>query len=409
MKKIKVLRIIARLNVGGPAIHTILLTGGLDKTKFESLLIYGSLSPDEGDMSYYASDRNISTVFIPELKREIDLFNDLAAFIKIFSLIERERPDIVHTHTAKAGAIGRLAAIAFKLNNLFSPATLKIIHTFHGHVFDGYFGSLKTGVFILIERLLAIFTDQIITVSESVRNELISLGITKKSKIKVIPLGFELDRFLNLPLKDSPELNIGIVGRLVPIKNHRLFLDAAKKLICDNPDLNFSFKVIGDGESRVELDKYADLVGIREKVDFLGWQKDLEQVYSELDIVVLTSLNEGTPVSLIEAMASAKAVVATDVGGVADLLGKEREIFIKSDQGFTVRERGLLVKSGDSAAFARALTFLIKNNSLKKDMAESGRNLIKKKFTKERLIGDIQDLYSGILKVNIRHLISIGQ
>ncbi|MBU1998107.1 MAG: glycosyltransferase, partial [Candidatus Omnitrophica bacterium] len=301
-----------------------------------------------------------------------------------------------HTHTAKAGTIGRLAAIVFKLNNLFSPTTLKIIHTFHGHVFESYFGFLKTCIFILIERLLAIFTDRIITVSESVKNKLILLGIAKEEKIKIITLGFELDKFLNLPSKDNPELNIGIVGRLVPIKNHHLFLRSARKIINNNPDLNLRFKLIGDGELRGELEEYANILGIKEKVDFLGWQKNLEQVYSGLDIVVLTSLNEGTPVSLIEAMACGLPVVATDVGGVADLLGVESA---QSDpeSRFKVMERGILVKSGDTDGLASAISFLIGNNNLIKNIGINGRRFARDKFTKERLIKDIESLYLNMI------------
>lgn len=389
------IRIIARLNIGGPAIHAVLLTEGLDKARFETLLTCGSISDKEGDMSYYASEHNISPVFIPELKREINFRDDLTAFIKILRFINIEKPDIIHTHTAKAGTIGRMAAVAFKLNNLFSPTSLKIVHTFHGHVFDGYFGAIKTRIFILIERMLSLFTDQIFTVSESVKNELILLGIAKNNKIIVMPLGFELDKFLRLPLSDNPDLNIGIVGRLVSIKNHRLFLELAKKVINDNPTFKLNFMIIGDGELRDELQKYANALDLEERVVFLGWKKDLEQVYSELEIVVSTSLNEGTPVSLIEAMASARPVVATDVGGVADLLGKGLANIEQNK--FKLMERGILVKSGDLDGFAAALSFLISNKGLAKDMGINGRRFAQDKFSKDRLITDVENQYLNIL------------
>jgi len=389
------LRIIARLNIGGPAIHTILLTEGLDKTKFDSLLICGSVSGDEADMSYYATDKNVKPYFIPELKRDLDFFKDIAAFKKIYSFIRAEQPDIIHTHTAKAGALGRLAAIIYNFVN--RNKRIKIIHTFHGTIFEGYFNRFKTRLFILAEQFLALFTSKIITVSESLKEQLISLGIGNKDKIGVIPLGFELEKFLGISPRRNGVVNIGIIARLAAIKNHRLFLEAAWRVICDNPATQLKFKVIGDGELRRELEEYARQLNINTRVDFLGWQKDLVDVYSNLDVVALTSLSEGTPVSLIEAMASARPVVATDVGGVKDLLGREAGLGVEPGANFKVLERGILVGPADSRSFAAALSFTLRQDKVRRDMAFSGREFAKERFSKERLLNDIENLYDTLV------------
>jgi len=394
MKKIKIVRIIARLNIGGPAIHAILLTEGL-KEPFESLLISGNVEEGEGDMIYYAQEKKVAPIIIPQLRRSINPFNDLVAFLKIYRIIASERPDIVHTHTAKAGTLGRLGVV---LHNFLHPKNkIKLAHTFHGHVFSGYFNRLSTGFFIFIERLLASQTSQIITVSNSVKNELLSLKICPADKIKVIPLGFELDKFLTvLPRRNASNLNIGIVGRLVPIKNHKLFLDAAKIILKDNPLFNIRFKIIGDGQLRKDLEDYVLSTGISSYVDFLGWQKDLAATYSNLDIVALTSINEGTPVSLIEAMASGRPVVATDAGGIKDLLGSDLMI---SPGGSAVRimERGVLVFSQEPQDFSAAVGILLKDVTIRDKLVSAACEFVKVQFSKHRLIEDIGSLYKQIL------------
>ena len=405
MKKIKILRIITRLNIGGPAIHAVILSEGLDKSRFESLLVCGNAAKDEGDMFYYALKKNIKPIFIPELKRRLNFFYDLAAFTKIFKIIKKEQPDIIHTHTAKAGCLGRIAGIFYNCLNIFARKRIKIIHTFHGHIFDGYFNKFQSHIFVIIERILAGFTDKIITVSVSVKEELLFLRIAKKDKIEVIPLGLELGKFLKIPSKEEGVLSIGIVGRLAPIKNHRLFLEAAVKTIKDNPEIRLTFQVVGDGELRRDLEGYTDRLGIKAQVNFLGWQDDLVNVYSRLDVVALTSMNEGTPVSLIEAMASARAVVATDVGGVRDLLAGEgeKDIKVKTGAGFKVLERGTIVKPGDCFAFANALSFVLGNNEFRKKIGNSAREFVEARFTKERLIKDMEGLYNTLLSVNEGH------
>lgn len=398
MKKIKVLRIIARLNIGGPAIHAILLTEGLDKNKFESILVCGNIDKSEGDMSYYAANKGVNPIYVKRLRREVGLFGDIAAFFVICGIINKEKPDIIHTHTAKAGTIGRLAGIGCNLfNPYFWGRQIKLIHTFHGHVFSGYFNNIKTAVFLLIERFLAFFTLRIITVSESVKNELVSFGVAGQEKIEAINLGFELDRFLSVTPKGSNSINIGIVGRLVPIKNHRLFLEAAAEVLRQVGTSCIRFKIIGDGELAGELKEYSEKLKINPHVDFMGWKKDITNVYSGLDIVALTSLNEGTPVTLIEAMASARLVVATDAGGVKDLMGGPLQPGMDIDEDFKILERGILVKNNDANSFAAALIFALRNPAIMSDMANAGRDFVSRRFIKSRLLSDIERLYCVLL------------
>jgi glycosyltransferase involved in cell wall biosynthesis len=299
-RKIKILRIIARLNIGGPAIHVSLLTQGLDSKRFQSVLVAGKVSAKEGDMSYLADTYGIKPIIISDLQREISIVNDVMCFFSILRIINQEKPDIVHTHTAKAGTVGRIAAF---IHNLIYGGKIRVVHTFHGHVFHGYFGMIMSTIFILIERILAKITDLVIAISESQKNELVNkYRIVRASKVRVVKLGFDLGPFLlskdkpkvkNLtqifhsgesnfvteqgrtrdltagvvedqiprrtPLSNkmaSPEWKIGIVGRLVPIKNHKMFLESAKIFLEQNPSIKAFFLIIGDGELREKLIVY---------------------------------------------------------------------------------------------------------------------------------------------------------
>lgn len=383
----KIVRIIARLNVGGPAIHTVLLSEALNRGGYVDILVIGSVSESEGDMSYFAEQKNVKPVVIPEMKRDISFVDDIKAFFQLCSIIRKERPDIVHTHAAKAGTLGRLAAIV-------SGVPVKI-HTFHGHVFDGYFSPFKAKIFLTIERFMALFTDRVITVSDAVRDEIVhKLKVTSDKKCVVIPLGLELDPFLGCEKRSGilrkefgigdDVVLVGIIGRLVPIKNHKMFSDAAKMIIDNRPAKGIKFLIIGDGEMRPWLEDYTNKLGIEQNVIFTGWRKDLAPVYSDLDIVALTSLNEGTPVSLIEAMASAKPVIATDVGGV-------RDIVIDGENGF-------LVKSNDVGGFSDKLIDLLSDKAKRDRFGMCGRESVKMKYSKERLVKDIESLYEECLR-----------
>lgn len=391
----KILRIITRLNIGGPAIHTILLSSSLNKKRYRDVLVCGSVSDSEGDMIYLAKEKNVVPIVIPELGRDISPFNDLRALLKVYTIIKKEKPDIIHTHTAKAGTLGRLAAI-------LAGVPIKI-HTFHGHVFDGYFSPKKARIFLWIERFLAFFTDTVITVSGRVADDIVKrLKVTRKEKCAVIPLGFELDKFLDCERVKgafrrahaiSPEtLLVGIVGRMVPIKNHRMFIDAAKMIKSDFPGLDVTFVIVGDGELKSSIIADVRSRGLEKDVILTGWVEDLASVYADLDVVVLTSLNEGTPVSLIEAMASGKPVIGTDVGGVSDLI--------------TDRSNGFLVPSGDAVELARKIALLLESASERKAFGEQGRKTALSVYTKERLVRDIEDLYERHCRKRERNPVS---
>ena len=392
--KIKIVRIITRLNIGGPAIHTVLLSEALNKDGYKDVLVCGSVSESEGDMAYFAKEKGIRPLIVAEMQRDISPWNDLKAFFKIYSILKKEKPDIVHTHTAKAGTLGRLAAILAGV-----PVR---IHTLHGHVLDGYFSPLKAKAFLLIERFLALFTDRIVTVSESVKDDVVKrLKVAGYSKCVVIPLGFELDRFLECEKRkglfrkelalDEETILIGMVGRLVPIKNHRMFLNAARIVKDNAKGRKIKFLVIGDGELKDELKALTETLGLTEDVIFTGWVKELAIVYADLDIVALTSLNEGTPVSLIEALASAKAVIATDVGGVRDIVIDNKT--------------GILTKSDEPSEFANRLSELLRDKFIMAELGAGGRKFVKDAFRKDRLVRDIEDLYEECLKAKIKRTV----
>jgi GT2 family glycosyltransferase/glycosyltransferase involved in cell wall biosynthesis len=419
--RIKVIRFIARLNIGGPSIHVHLLTTGLDKTRFHSILVTGKISPQEGDMSYlFKASPGQRPMIIRELQREISLTMDLKAFLQILRVLYRERPDIVHTHTAKAGTSARLAAILY---GLFTGRRVHMVHTFHGHVFEGYFRPVISRIFIWIERLLAMKTDVIVSISETQREDLskkyrIALG----QKVRTIPLGFNLKPFLesnNMKGRfradlgvDDDSLLVGIVGRLVPVKRHQLFFDAAGIFLERYPERRIRFVVVGDGELRESLEAYGKRKGLSSHVIFCGWRRDLPEVYADLDVLCLTSANEGTPVSIIEAMAAATPVIATDAGGVADLLGPPAGYPDSKD--FMVCKRGILCRKEDPDGLARGLAYLFDMDAdEKKALVGGSRVFVEEKFSETRLLSDMEALYLELmegpkaeeLKIHGRHLL----
>jgi glycosyltransferase involved in cell wall biosynthesis len=381
--KIRVVLVIARLNIGGPAIHTILLTARLDPARFESTLVTGLEAEYEGNMLELAAQRGVQPLVIPQLGREISPLKDWVTLIKLYRLFQDWRPHIVHTHTAKAGIVGRLAA---RLAGV--PV---VVHTFHGHIFHGYFGPLQTRVFVGIERFLAHLSDRIVTVSEGQRLELAAYGVASLDKIAVVPLGFELDAFLNcgsLQGQLRQELGIpegmalvGIVARLTAIKNHRLFLDAARLIVEAGQEA--MFLVVGDGELRAELEAYVAELGLTGRVIFTGWRRDLPRIYADLDVVALSSLNEGTPVSLIEAMAAAKPVVATRVGGVSDVVLDKKS--------------GYLVQSKDAGGLAKGVLDLLRAPDRAREMGRVGRAAVHPKYASETLLANMEKLYLRLL------------
>ncbi|MDR1114495.1 MAG: glycosyltransferase family 4 protein [Candidatus Margulisbacteria bacterium] len=375
----KIVRIISRLNIGGPAIHVTNLNYYLDKNYgYDSRLIYGSLAPGEGSMEYLARAKKLKTIILPELGREINWRKDLKTLWQLYKILKREKPDIVHTHTAKAGAIGRLAA---KL-----AGVKKIYHTFHGHVFHSYFGKFKTQAFIFLEKILARFTTKIIAISAKQKAELISYGIAKSDQISVVRLGFELNKLQPVPnywrrkYRLSPQtILVGIVGRLTAVKNHEYFLEIAREVCWQND--NVRFIIIGDGELREQLTVSAKLKNLDSKVFLAGFLNDARKIYSDLDIVALTSRNEGTPVTLIEAMACGKPVVSTNVGGVADIIDNNRT--------------GYLAPQDQPEVFAQKLLRLCRSKTLRKNIGRHARKKILKLYDVKRLVEYINHLYKN--------------
>ncbi len=399
----KIVRIIARLNVGGPAKHVAWLSSALNDDEFKTTLITGTVPDSEGDMGYFAEQLGVKPFIIPEMSRELS-YRDAISLWKTFRKLQIEEPDIIHTHTAKAGTIGRIAGFLYRLTSSKKP---KLIHTFHGHVFHSYYGKHKTTLFLLIERLLAKFaTDTIIVISEQQRREINEeFRIGSRDQFKVIPLGIDLSVFENaesrrenlrgeLQIADDVIL-VGIVGRITEIKNHALFLRVVKlyeqrKIESDSP---LRFVVIGDGNLREELERTAKTLGISHLVNFLGERADLENIYPSLDILALTSNNEGTPLSIIEAMANSRPVISTAVGGVVDLIGVEN-----SRRGdFAIHERGIGVDAENAKGFFEGLMFLAGDPDLRRNLGQKGRDFIVNSYSKERLISDIKALYTKLL------------
>lgn len=383
-RKLRVLRLFSRLNIGGPAIHVILTTAGLDPKKYDSLLVVGREGDREGNFFDLAEAKRIAIQTIPTFGRRIDPLQDFVTLVRLVALMRRERPDIVHTHTAKAGALGRLAA---KLAGV--PV---VVHTFHGSVFDGYFGPRVASLFQRIETMLARVTDRIVAVSDRVAADLAERRIAPRDKIEVVPLGLELDRFRDVDLKRGElrrELGlplqarlVGCVGRLAPIKDLGTLLRAMVELGVAQPEA--VLLVVGDGPERPALESQCRQLGLDSRVRFLGFRSDLERIYADLDVAVNCSLNEGTPVSLIEAMASGVPVIATSVGGTPDLL----------EEG----NLGRLVPPGDPKSLAHGVSEILSaNGGLGKTTSRARRN-VTQRFGVERLLADLDGLYLRLLE-----------
>jgi len=404
-KPIRILRIIARLNIGGPAIQTITLSGELSGNTFQTLLVCGRISPGEGDMAYLAEEKGVQPLAIADFSREISFFSDIKTFLILRKIILRFRPHIIHTHTAKAGFLGRLAGLSVNITGQLKTR-IRMVHTFHGHTFHSYFGKAKTFVFILIERFLARFTDRINVISRRQREDIChKYRITDRKKTVIIPLGFDLSGIRDCDIYrqntrkqylsyESPEVFlVGIIGRLTPVKNHRILLKAVEQIKALGKIALFRFLIVGDGELREALQNESVALDVEDAVIFLGWQREMIPIYSALDAVVLTSNNEGTPVTLIEAMTAGKPVIATDVGGVPDLMGKTEII----EDDIRVSERGILIGPGNAGALVNALLFLQQNTKADSRMTDRARDFADRIYSMDRLVSDIKSLYMEII------------
>ena len=381
MIKSGILHVIARMNIGGPALHVAQLSSGLMQKGFETTLVSGRQEDSEGDMTDLADQYRLRFHLYNSLGARLSPWNDLYAFSRLWRLMRLTSPTIVHTHTAKAGALGRIAAKLAKV-----PI---IVHTFHGHVFSGYWGSGISKIIVFIERILASLSTVILTVSESVRNELLQHNIAPPEKILVLPLGLDLNIYKNCSVKmgefrrelgiESNVPLIGNVGRLVPIKNHRYFLMAARSML--QSGFEGRFVIIGSGQLASELQKLCSESGIGDSVIFTGWRRDLDRIYADLDVLVNTSINEGTPCAIIEAMAARVPVVATSVGGVPDIINS--------------KTTGYLVSEDDVNSLVDTIYCALNTPDVILDAAQS---YVLKHHDLESMINRTANLYSKLLK-----------
>lgn len=400
-RPLRIVRVIARLNIGGPALHAALLTERLQGPGVESVLVVGQADATEGDLAPSLAARGLRIVIVPALRQPLHPWRDLCAWWRLLRILQRERPDIVHTHTAKAGALGRAAAMTYNAlarlaarGRLRPARTCRTVHTFHGHVLEGYFPVWLSYLFAMIERWLARGTDRLIAVSPQVQRELLRKGIGRPPQWRVIPVGLELSTLARVsPRNEQAGLGVGFIGRLVPIKNPGLFLKALRELARQRPEVPLHAVIAGDGPLRARLEAEARQLGLGQRVRFAGWQHDLPSLYEALDAACLTSWNEGTPVALIEAMAAGRAVVATDVGGVRSLLDDTEETESPASGAYRIAARGLLVRPGDVAGLSAALERLARDPQLRARLGEAGRAHVMQRYTPERLVADLMGLY----------------
>ncbi len=386
--RVRVLRVIARLNMGGPALHVAYLSDGLRDRGYDTTLVAGSLALGEESMAVVAERLGVPIVTIPELHREISPLLDLRAAYRLADLIREVRPQILHTHTAKAGTIGRLAA---RLLGGAGPPI--VVHTFHGHVLRGYFDPVRSTAFRLLERWLARRTTALIAVSPEVRDDLVSLGVAPREKFTVVRLGIELDERVGTD-SDGPRADtrralgipadrfvVGWIGRMTGVKRTDDVLLAVRALRERGVDTVLC--MVGDGPDRDAVERRAHQLGIVRDSLFLGYQEEVASYYAAFDALILPSANEGTPVSAIEALAGGRPVVATRVGGVPDVVRDGID--------------GFLVEPGDVDAMAERLSALAADPPLRHRMGEAGRASVHERYSVERLLDDIDALYRRLL------------
>lgn len=384
MGKIKVARIITRLNVGGPAYQATVLNHLLANRGYETLLIHGHIAEGETSFDSLLNEYPLQSIYCKDLRREISPIHDIAALAQIMRILKQFQPDIVHTHTAKAGLLGRIAAQILGVRG--------IVHTYHGHVFEGYFGGPKAKMILRAERFLAKRTDRLVAISERLKDELCEkFQIAPPEKFVTIELGLPLERFLKLPerglfrqkfnLGDDAIL-IGTLGRLAPIKNHQKMLAVMAELIHRHPDKDIHLIIGGTGVLENELRESTARLGLMEKVHFAGLVEDLPQFYADIDMALLTSDNEGTPVTLLEAQAAGKWVVAPNVGGIADVLNSQA---------------GSLVMPNQVSAYVAALSSVIETGSQRAASSLTAREKIVQRFNSSNLSDNIDHLYRILL------------
>ncbi|HZQ02841.1 MAG TPA: glycosyltransferase family 4 protein [Gaiellaceae bacterium] len=386
--RIRVVRVIARLNMGGPALHVAYLTKGLEQRGYDTTLVAGSLARGESSMSFVAEELGVEVYPLPQLSREISPVYDTLSVLRLVGLIKRTRPQILHTHTAKAGAVGRLAAA---LAGDARPPI--VVHTFHGHVLRGYFNPVLSYLFRELERVLAAGTTRLVAVGPQVRDDLVALGVAPGEKFTVIRLGIDLDDRISGEQERRHELRrlfgvppetfvVGWIGRMTAIKRVPDVLQAFRRLL--DRGLAARLCLVGDGPDRVRVERIAHDLGISRSTLFIGYQRDVAPYYAFFDALLLPSANEGTPVVAIEALASARPVVATRVGGVPDVV--------------TDGVDGYLVAVGDVGAMANRLAELAADPGLRRRLGAAGRERVVERYRVERLIDDVDALYRELLR-----------
>jgi glycosyltransferase involved in cell wall biosynthesis len=383
---IRVLRVIARLNMGGPAIHVANLAAGLVDRGYHTTLVAGSLARGEDSMAFLADRLGVSVVSVPEIQREVSFLHDARSVVRVAALIRELRPHILHTHTAKAGAIGRLAAL--------SAGTARpqvVVHTFHGHVLKGYFDAPRTAFFRQIERSLALSSDALVAVSPEVRDELVTLGVAPREKFAVVRLGIPLDERLSDTSADvdyrrlygigRKAFVVGWVGRMTAVKDTGAALEIVHALRGRGVDAVLC--MVGDGPDRERLEQLAHELGIARSCFFVGYQPDVAGFYRLFDAFLLPSVNEGTPVSAIEALAAATPVVANRVGGVPDVVRDGID--------------GFLVSAGDVEGAAGKLALLARDAALRRKLGQAGQERVLTRYSVARLVDDVDRLYRSLL------------
>ncbi|HXP51682.1 MAG TPA: glycosyltransferase [Bacteroidia bacterium] len=394
----RVLRLINRFNLGGPTYNVTYLTRYL-APEFETLLVGGMKEESEASSDFILEQNGVKPVIIKEMRRSINPMNDIAAYREIKKLIKEFKPDIVHTHAAKAGALGRMAAFSCNV-----PITL---HTFHGHVFHSYFGNVQTSVYKNIERYLAKRTTALVTLSEKQKHELsVVHKIAPPEKFHIVPLGFDLERFWTnqeekrrsfrkqYQIADD-EIAIGIIGRLVPVKNHRMFLKAFQ-LAKSKSAIKIKAFIIGDGELKEQLMNYCKEIGLsftsraelhpNSDVFFTSWIQEADIATAGVDVIALSSLNEGTPVSLIEAQAASKPIVSTQVGGIENVV--------------IPGSSALLSPVNDHIAFSENLLKLVNDPTLRQNLSVTGKDFVIEHFHYTALVMNMSHLYLKLLQDN---------
>lgn len=382
MKKIKVLHIITRLDAGGSAINTLETVRRLNAERFDVSLIAGHTADPDGATQQYLARHGLKCVFMPSLRRNIHPFFDMKAFLDLRTHIRRGKVDIVHTHTSKAGVLGRWAAQ--------SAGARFIVHTPHGHVFYGYFSNFLTGLFIAVERFTAPLTDRLIELTARGVAEHIHLGIGKPDQWTVIPSGIDMAIFCPSPEARkrvraelaflSAEVVAMAVGRLERVKGHSVLLEAMALL----PDDGLRLVLVGEGSERPFLQEQVSRLGLGDRVTFTGARTDVAALLNSADIAIMPSLNEGMGRSALEAMACGKPVIASRTGGVPDLVREGKE--------------GFLVPPGNAAALAQALRSLAQDPNLRAAMGQQARTRANQEFSIETMITKIEAVYDSLTK-----------